>query len=194
VGQSLTESRPETAPEQPDFTQHDFRTLMSGFPPGVAIVTTIDASGVPMGMTCSAVCSVSLSPPVLLVCLRNESPTLAMISQQLAFSVNLLQDTARPVSDLFASGAPDRFDRVRWQTDEQAGGPHLVADAHSIADCTVRTIQRVGDHEVVIGEVTRITCRRSRRPLMYGLRRYAVWPPEDAEQPHPAEVTVTPAR
>lgn len=159
----------------------DFRMLMSGFPAGVAVVTTIEPGGSPLGMTCSSVCSVSLSPPTLLVCLRNESPTLAMISRQGRFVVNLLQDTARTTAELFASGAADRFERVDWRVDADSAGPHLAADAHSIADCSVSGVQRIGDHTVVLGEVTRVNCRTSRRPLLYGLRRYHAWPADRTE-------------
>ncbi|MFD8012202.1 flavin reductase family protein [Streptomyces sp. NPDC058955] len=151
-----------------------FRSLMTAHPAGVTIVTTVAADGRPWGMTCSSLCSVSLEPPTLLVCLREGSPTLAALLQVSAFSVNLLHEGAGPVADLFASGAPDRFDRVRWTPEAESGLPHLIEDAHTIADCRVSDTRQVGDHVVVFGEVVRVGGRSNRAaaPLLYGMRRY----------------------
>jgi len=153
-----------------------FRALMAGFPTGVAVVTVLDSGAVPRGMTCSSVCSVTLEPPTLLVCLRSGSPTLAAILRQRHFSVNLLHEDAQPVAELFASGAPDRFSRVRWSAGAGLGGPHLDEHAHATADCVVARADPVGDHVVVYGEVHRVVHRPAGAPLLYGRRHYASWP------------------
>jgi flavin reductase (DIM6/NTAB) family NADH-FMN oxidoreductase RutF len=153
----------------------EFRSFMAGFPTGVAVVTTIDPAGTPRGMTCSSVCSVTLTPPTLLVCLRAGSPTLAAVAEQTTFAVNLLHDRAQAVAQLFASGVPNRFQRVRWRA-EPGGGPHLIDDAHAVADCRVSRAELIGDHVVVFGEVFQVWQRPSPEPLLYGLRRYAAWP------------------
>ncbi|MFJ7902770.1 flavin reductase family protein [Streptomyces sp. NPDC096198] len=155
------------------------RAMMSGFPTGVAVLTTADQDGTPRGMTISSVCSVTLDPPVLLVCLRIGSPTLRTVLDTGRFAVNLLHGAAQPVAELFASGAPDRFDRVCWEHDTSdpcASGPHLFHDAHAIADCRVREQHRSGDHLVVFGSVLRVTPFPGRQPLVYGKREYRVWP------------------
>ncbi|GAA3086275.1 flavin reductase family protein [Streptosporangium carneum] len=158
----------------------EFRLLMSALPAGVTIVTTVDLDGRPWGMTCSSVCSVSLEPPVLLVCLRRGSPTLEAMLRRSTFAVNLLHERARAAAELFASGAPDRFDSVRWSVGQGAGGPYLTDDAHAVAHCEIRQAEVVGDHAVVFGAVfhTEHEPRRAEtaRPLLYGLRRYASWP------------------
>ncbi|MBB4926125.1 flavin reductase family protein [Kitasatospora kifunensis] len=150
---------------------------MSTFPSGVAIVTTPDLDGQPWGMTCSSVCSVAVEPPTLLVCLREGSPTLAAMLRSSTFAVNLLHARARAAADLFASGAPHRFDLVRWSADLEAAGPHLTDDAHAIADCRISQTVSVGDHVVVFGEVSRVKhpATADRSPLLYGLRKYASW-------------------
>ncbi|MEV0677477.1 flavin reductase family protein [Actinosynnema sp. NPDC050436] len=153
----------------------DFRTLMSHFPTGVAVITTTAPDGVPRGMTVSSVCSVTLSPPTLLVCLRNGSPTLDAVLGAGAFAVNFLHGDARPVAELFASGAPDRFDLVGWRQPDGAAGPHLVRDAHAVADCRVSRTEPVGDHTVVFGEAYRVAHEAGHLPLLYGLREYQVW-------------------
>lgn len=158
----------------------DFRALMSHFPTGVAVITTLGEDGSPRGMTVSSVCSVTLSPPTLLVCLRNGSPTLDAVLARGAFTVNFLHGDARPVAELFASGAPDRFDLVGWKLPDSAGGPHLVEDAHAAADCRVSRTERVGDHTVVFGETFQVVREQGHLPLLYGLREYQVWRSWDA--------------
>lgn len=159
----------------PGLRADGFRAMMRGFPTGVSVVTALDGAGRPWGMTCSSVCSVTLEPPTLLVCLRDGSPTLDAVLDRRTFSVNLLHGGARAVAELFASGDQDRFDRVRWHTPPD-GGPHLAHAAHTIADCTVGRINQVGTHVVVFGEVTATTTGPDREPLLYGFRQYRTWP------------------
>lgn len=153
----------------------DLRSLMAAFPTGVAVVTTKAEGCRPWGMTCTSLCSVSLRPAVLLVCLRSGSPTLEATLESGGFTVNLLKDDARHIAELFASGAPDRFSRIDWCEPTGCAGPHLHTSSHSVADCVVTHSASVGDHEVVFGEVVTITHRATPVPLLYGLRRYASW-------------------
>jgi flavin reductase (NADH) len=157
-------------------TPAGFRSLMAGFPTGVAVITTFGPDREPRGMTCSSVCSVSVQPPTLLVCVRTDSPTLTGMLGSGEFTVNLLHHRARAVAELFASGDPDRFDRVEWVVSPVFGGPHLVRDAHAIADCRISRRQQVATHVVVFGEVMHVTLQPGGQPLMYGMRQYAAWP------------------
>ncbi len=159
-----------------------FRGLMTQFPSGVAVVTALDADGRPWGMTCSSVSSVTPVPPTLLICLREQSPTLKAILDRDAFTVNLLHSKAQAAAELFASGAAGRFDLVRWHVSPSAGGPHLPHYAHAVADCRVSRTVHVGDHVVVFGEICQVTHRPGNVPLMYGLRRYNTWPQEDPNE------------
>lgn len=90
------------------------RQLMAGFPTGVGIATAFDSESRPWGMTCTSLVSVALEPPTLLVCLRSGSPTLHAALEAGEFAMNLLHQGAQSTAELFASGAPDRFDRVEW--------------------------------------------------------------------------------
>lgn len=162
-------------------TPADFCSLMASFPTGVAILTTFGPGGAARGMTCSSVCSVTLTPPTLLVCVRRGSPTLVCIIRRSRFAVNLLHHDAAATARLFASGAPDRFEVVRWHTETDAAGPQLTDDAHAVAHCRVSRTQPVGDHVVVFGEVYRIREHTAdRQPLLYGMRHYAAWPASSA--------------
>jgi flavin reductase (DIM6/NTAB) family NADH-FMN oxidoreductase RutF len=157
--------------------ERDFRTLMSMFPTGVAVIGALDGAGRPWGMTCSSLCSVCLDPPTLLVCVRSSSPTLRALVHRGTFTVNLLHHAAMEIAELFASGDPDRFQRIRWHLPETAAGPHLRDAAHAIGDCEVDDTRQVGDHSVVFARVLRVhIARTDGTPLLYGMRRYGTWP------------------
>jgi flavin reductase (DIM6/NTAB) family NADH-FMN oxidoreductase RutF len=164
----------------------DLRRLMTGFPTGVGVLTTLGADGLPCGMTCNSLCSVALSPATVLVCLRTAGPTLSAALARGGFALNLLHEHAGSVSDLFSSGAPDRFERISWRLPLGADGPHLTEDAHATADAVITRTVEVGDHTVVFGAVHRVTVRDgAAEPLLYGRRRYARWS-DAAAVPPPA--------
>jgi flavin reductase (DIM6/NTAB) family NADH-FMN oxidoreductase RutF len=148
-----------------------FRGLMSRFPTGVCVVTTVDTAGCPRGLTCSSLSSVTLHPPTLLVCLSTGSRTLAALREHGYFAVNLLHSRAQRVAEVFSSPHPDRFSLVRWRASGSAGLPWLVDDAFAFADCRVCDMRIVGDHAVVFGRVTAISHHRD-VPLLYGLRQF----------------------
>ncbi|MGW1917089.1 flavin reductase family protein [Streptomyces sp. NPDC002076] len=158
-------------------TPVDLRPFMAAFPTGVAIIASLDADLRPWGMTCTSLCSVSLEPPTLVVCLRSASPTLAAVRQHGGFALNLLHDGAEAVSRFFSRGDPHRFDAVDWQLPVRARGPHLGTVAHATADCAVSSTTPIGDHTAVFAEVENVVSRDlTPTPLLYGLRRYASWP------------------
>ena len=123
-----------------------FRSLMTMHPAGVAVVTTVAPDGAPRGMTCSSVCSVSLRPPTLLVCLSAGSRTLAALLEASAFAVNLLHDKAEPAANLFATDTPDRFEKVEWAREPDRGLPHLIEDAHTTEGNDYLTPRQVIQH------------------------------------------------
>lgn len=166
----------EQHPYGTNVAEADLRPFMAGFPSGVTIVTSVADDGKPIGMTCTSMCSVSLRPPILLVCLRDASPTLAAVLCAGSFSLNLLDRDAQPIAALFASGMRDRFSRVLWRQPLASSGPHLFRDACAVADCQVVDTKAVGDHMVVFGRVERITPLTDMPPLLYGRRQYAAWP------------------
>lgn len=154
----------------------EFRQLMSAFPTGVSVVTATDRSGLPRGMTCSSLTSVTVRPPTILVCLRLGSPTLSAVQERQRFAVNLLHDRGQRAAEVFARvPVPERFSRVAWRW-LPSGLPWLSADALAVADCVVAHDFEVGDHAVVLGEVREITMADpAEMPLLYGRRQFASW-------------------
>jgi flavin reductase (DIM6/NTAB) family NADH-FMN oxidoreductase RutF len=157
----------------------EFRALMRHFPSGVAVVTSIDGQGCPVGFTCSALCSVSFDPPVLLICVNSRSQTLLTIESRGVFAVNLLHDGGRSAAEAFASRAADRFAGLRWWDTPRWSLPALLEHAHAVAECRVLDLMPAGDHVVVLGEVIE-TMNEPRLPLLYGLGGYSAWPRPEA--------------
>jgi flavin reductase (DIM6/NTAB) family NADH-FMN oxidoreductase RutF len=149
--------------------------MMAAFPTGVSVVTAQQRNTPPRGMTCSSLCSVSVNPSSLLVCLRAGSPTLHAVVGSGGFAVNLLHSGAQWVAALFASGVPDRFERVAWRPTAHTRSPALIEAAHAVAECTVDDAHPVGDHVIVVGIVRAIERFGTGSALLYGYRRYGEW-------------------
>lgn len=143
-----------------------FRCLMGSLMSGVSIVTTVGAQGRPFGMTCSAVCSLSPDPPLLLACISAPSATLDAMQASGRFVVNVLDAESNDISHWFASRTPDKFSKVSWQFSELTGMPILDATV-ARAECTVHKALDAGDHIIVIGRIVGGEARPDRFPLGY---------------------------
>ncbi|GAA1375919.1 hypothetical protein GCM10009612_73340 [Streptomyces beijiangensis] len=144
----------------------DFRGIMGSFASGISVVTTLDDDDRPHGLTCSAVCSVSADPPLLLSCVKTPSSTLDTLRKRGRFAVNFLDSQAREVSDLFASRSQDKFTGVQWRPGQAAGMPVLDRTlAH--AECEVHDVINAGDHAIVLGRMVGGGADASRFPLGY---------------------------
>ncbi|MGW6407255.1 flavin reductase family protein [Streptomyces vinaceus] len=155
----------------------DFTEFMSGFPSGVAIVTTRSPEHGPQGLTCSSLISVTLTPPTLLVSIKSHSPVLAAIRHRGHFAVNLLRDGRERSARVFSSPVADRFGEVAWSDSPALGLPWLTDDAFAMAECTLADTHEVGDHVLVLGRVANLEQSGRTSPLLYGLRTFAAWAP-----------------
>jgi flavin reductase (DIM6/NTAB) family NADH-FMN oxidoreductase RutF len=159
-----------------------FRAVLGSFPTGVTVVTTVGSDGTPRGLTCNAICSVSIEPPLLLFCLGKRSASLPAFLENKAFVINFLAAGRGDLSTRFASPIDDKFAGVNWQPSALAGGSPILADdivAH--AECTLSQVVDAGDHHVLMGLVVGGGANGG-NPLMYLRRTYAAWPepPETA--------------
>jgi Conserved protein/domain typically associated with flavoprotein oxygenases, DIM6/NTAB family len=143
-----------------------FCEIMGSFPTGVTILTTVGPDGTPCGMTCSAVCSVSADPPLLLSCVRVPSTTLDAIRSARGFLVNFLASDAPELSTRFASQHPDKFAGVSWQRSELLGLP-LLEPTVAYAECGLHDLVDAGDHRIVLGRVVGGRAMVDRDPLGY---------------------------
>jgi flavin reductase (DIM6/NTAB) family NADH-FMN oxidoreductase RutF len=127
-----------------------FRRIAGSFPTGVVIVT---APG-PRGLTTNAVASVSLDPPLVLVCIDRASRTLPAIVEARAFVVNYLAEGRADLARRFAMKSDDKFDGVSWEGSRAAAGaPILRDDAIAWAECTLEQMHEAGDHVMCVGRV-----------------------------------------
>jgi flavin reductase (DIM6/NTAB) family NADH-FMN oxidoreductase RutF/acyl carrier protein len=162
-----------------------FRKVMGVFPSPVSVVTSLDEQGVPRGLTCSAVSSLSMAPPSLLVCVNRGNRSLDAIRHSQGFVVNLLGAGRADVSDAFASPSPNKFDGRLWRPSPASGLPLLFGDAIAFVDCDLHAEVVAGSHAILIGLVRESgTNVPTRGPLVYWRRTYGRWVPAADEQAH----------
>jgi flavin reductase (DIM6/NTAB) family NADH-FMN oxidoreductase RutF len=133
---------------------HDPRALRNAFGAfltGVTVVTTRNSVGEPLGFTANSFTSVSLDPPLLLVCLAKTSRNFDAVTRSAGFAVNILSEAQKEVSNTFARPVEDRFAAVSWRD-----GPHgspIFADVSAWFDCSTHQVVEAGDHVILIGKV-----------------------------------------
>jgi 3-hydroxy-9,10-secoandrosta-1,3,5(10)-triene-9,17-dione monooxygenase reductase component len=145
----------------------EFRHAIGHFATGVTVVTSVGAVGEPVGTTASAVTSLSLSPPLVLVCLDRASLTLAAIRAHGAFAVNVLAAPQRHLSANFARrGLAAAWDGVPYRPGP-TGSPRLDGVLAAL-ECTVENRMPGGDHEIIVGRVHDVaTSEHDAAPLLY---------------------------
>lgn len=129
----------------------DLRRAFSSFATGVTVVTTRSSSAEPVGFTANSFSSVSLDPPMLLVCVANGIRSYPVFSSAGSFAVNILADDQQEVSRSFASRGADKFGAVQW-TEGQTGSP-LLDGVVAWFDCRMHQIVPAGDHSILVGRI-----------------------------------------
>lgn len=127
------------------------RNAFGTFLTGVTVVTAHDEHGAPVGFTANSFTSVSLDPPLVLVCLANSSQNYNTLVNASGFAVNILSEAQIDVSNTFARPVENRFAGVSWQKGPN-GGP-ILDDVSAWFDCSMHKTIEAGDHVILIGEV-----------------------------------------
>jgi len=148
---------------------------MGHFASGVTVVTTLRPDGEPCGLTANAVCSVSVDPVMVLVCVERGADTHDCISTAGRFAVNILgEEGGESLSRRFATwGVDDKFRGVAWRG--AASGAPVLEDSLAWLDCRVAHAMPAGDHTIFLGEVVAADAREG-TPLVYyrgGYGRFA---------------------
>lgn len=136
-----------------DIDPFALRRAFGSFMSGVTVVTTRTAQGTPLGFTANSFSSVSMDPPMLLVCPSRSMSSFQAFEACEHFAVNILAEGQEHVSNTFASFKGDRFAEVDWQRD-QHNCPLLTGTAANFSCRTVRVVP-AGDHVVLLGEIDR---------------------------------------
>jgi flavin reductase (DIM6/NTAB) family NADH-FMN oxidoreductase RutF len=147
-----------------------FRAVLGRFASGVTIITACDRDGHDQGMTVSAFSSLSLEPPLVLVCIDHAASLWPVLQTAEHFAVNILASGQEALSRRFSSKEGDRFDGVGFSR----GVTHvaLLDDTLASVECTVVARNAQGDHSILIGSVEASTAR-DLQPLLYYRGGYA---------------------
>jgi flavin reductase (DIM6/NTAB) family NADH-FMN oxidoreductase RutF len=147
----------------------DFRHVLAHFATGVTIVTTCDSDQRPTGLTASAFCSVSLDPPLILICVDHKSQSFPHLRESGRFAINILHQEHEQLSRRFASSRLDKFDGVAF-TLGTLGVP-LIDQALAHLECRTVSAHVEGDHTIFVGRVESVAVGEG-DPLLYYRGRY----------------------
>lgn len=150
----------------------DFKAVMGQWPSGVTVVTTLDGNG-RAGMTASSFSSVSLSPPLVSICIARNLPMHARVENAGRFAVNILSKDKVDYGRRFAGmlrEVTDKFEGVEVTT--AVTGAPILAGTLGWVDCTVWARHDGGDHTIFVGEVLAAGIDRTAAPLLYHSRSW----------------------
>jgi flavin reductase ActVB len=154
--------------ELPSVDSKAFREALGQFASGVTVVATLDGEGQPQGLTVSSFCSVSLYPPLVLVCVDHRSETHEGFLTSRLFGVSVLGEDQQEVSRRFATLGPGK--NAFAFALGRSGAP-LVPGALAHLECRLHATHDAGDHRIYVGEVLSLTVKPG-RPLLYHASGY----------------------
>lgn len=144
-----------------------FRDALSAFPSGVTIVSTTDEKGRHWGFTASSFSSVSMNPPLVLVCIANTADSHAAFVKAQRYAINILSQEQKDIAMHFARKGVDKFGphAFRYGTGDNPHPPMLPGSMASLV-CVARDVHEAGDHTVLIGEIQDVELGEA-TPLVY---------------------------
>jgi flavin reductase (DIM6/NTAB) family NADH-FMN oxidoreductase RutF len=187
---AMTDQAPPTAStDPPEIDPRALRRAFGAFATGVTITTARDAGGAPVGFTANSFASVSLDPPLLLVCLASTASSYPAFRSAEGFAVNILSAGQRAVSTAFATRGVDKFAGVAWS--EHATGAPVLDGAVAWFDCRMHAIVPAGDHVILIGRIVDFAANDA-APLGYCRGAYVTFGLDgEALSPHAGGVCVS---
>ena len=150
-------------------TSDEFRRACGRFATGVTIATVLDGEGIPHGLTVSSFTSVSLEPPLILICLGRLVTVIEMFRSARYFGINILAASQQHISDRFARKGHDRFGGLKWEPGEF--GVPLIPGAIVGIECAAHQKFTAGDHDILVGEMMRARFKEG-EPLVHFASRY----------------------
>ena len=158
-------------------TPDEFRAALGRFTSGVTVITVETGEGEIHGMTASAFCSVSLRPPLVLVCIDHMAETYLHLSEHQGFGVSVLKEDQQAMSEFFADPErnPDAAYRLGIEFRKMHSGTPVLRDALASLDCRKVGAHPAGDHTIFVAEL-RETLLGEGTPLLYFRGRYGINP------------------
>lgn len=133
------------------------RNAFGSYMTGVTVITAMNDDGKPVGFTANSFTSVSLNPPLLLVCPAKSLSSFDVFANCTHFAVNILSEEQQHISNIFAGSKDDRFAQIEWHIDEQ-GNP-VIEGALTHFSCKTDRNLEAGDHNLLLGEVLDFSSR-----------------------------------
>jgi flavin reductase (DIM6/NTAB) family NADH-FMN oxidoreductase RutF len=158
-------------------TPDEFRAALGRFASGVTVVTVETAEGDVHGMTANAFCSVSLRPPLVLVCVDHLAETYLHLREHERFGISVLKENQEALSEFFADPErnPDAAYRLGIEYRKMTSGTPVLAEALVNLDCRRVEAHPAGDHTIFVSEVNEIALGQG-APLLYFRGRYGIDP------------------
>lgn len=142
-----------------------FKQTLGHFASGVTVVVFDNGAGGIMGLTVSAFSSVSLEPPLVLICLEQGSECFQALGERGQFTVHILAEGQTALAYAFADGSLDKSTYATWHTNPR-GYPELD-QALAWIECTLHARHKAGDHDIFIGRVEHLRVVEGKAPLLY---------------------------
>jgi flavin reductase len=163
----------KTPSESGKLSPAEYRKAMGCFATGVTIIT-LDLEGEVHGMTANAFASVSLDPPLLLVCVDHNARTHAHMHAKKRFGINILAENQREISEYYARPVHDHGhaeEEAGARFDRTAQGTPMLHGALAYLECRLQSAEKAGDHTIFIAEVEDVVVRQG-DPLLFFRSRY----------------------
>jgi flavin reductase (DIM6/NTAB) family NADH-FMN oxidoreductase RutF len=156
-------------------TPDEFRAALGRFASGVTVISVETPAGEVHGMTANAFCSVSLRPPLVLVCIDHLAETYLHIRERRQFGVSVLKEEQEALSEFFADPerSHDAAYRLGIQYRPMRSGTPVLQNALANLDCSVVNAYEGGDHTIFVGEVREVIVAEG-SPLLYFRGRYGI--------------------
>jgi flavin reductase (DIM6/NTAB) family NADH-FMN oxidoreductase RutF len=147
----------------------ELRRVMGHFATGVTIITTCGGDGTPYGLTANAFTSLSLDPPLCLVCVDRKAESFAHFYDSKVFTVNILTRQQEDLSTRFAKSGGDKFTGVATLAGHH--GAPLIAGALAHMECRITDTLEGGDHVIHVGRVEHVALHDG-EPLLFYQGKY----------------------
>jgi flavin reductase (DIM6/NTAB) family NADH-FMN oxidoreductase RutF len=148
----------------------EFRAVLGRFPSGVTVVTTTGHDGSNQGMTVSAFSSVSLTPPLILICIEKTASAHEALSSSRGFVVNVLSAEQEHIARRFSIVDIDRFEGIGYS--RSGNGYAVLDDVLTVIECSTFACHEAGDHSIIVGQVEAAAAHNG-SPLLYYRGGYA---------------------
>jgi flavin reductase (DIM6/NTAB) family NADH-FMN oxidoreductase RutF len=153
----------------PPVSSDEFRRACGRFATGIAVASVADSNGAPHGLTVNSFSSVSLEPPLILICIGHAVTSIGHFRAASHFGLNMLAEDQLELSHRFARKGEDRFDNLRWHWGK-SGAP-LLDGVLAQMECAVRQRVPAGDHDIFVAEMIAAQVYEG-EPLIYYASSY----------------------